>query len=110
MNHKEIALEVERLGALMYQKNLPSFNCATAKRAVEKAICADPGLAKLDRDINEVFLRVIADQPNRRAALALTGQQRDFIAKRNASFGKRGYDLRVAMEARLKALTGVDGY
>jgi uncharacterized protein len=77
---------------------------------VEKAICADQSLAKLDRDINEVFLRVIAESPNRRAALALTGEQRDFIAKRNASFGKRGYDLRPAMEARLKALTGVDGY
>jgi uncharacterized protein len=77
---------------------------------VEKAICADPGLARLDSEINGVFLRVIADQPNRRDALKLTQQQRDFIAKRNASFGKRGYDLRVAMEARLKALTGVDGY
>ena len=109
-NHKEIALEVERLGALMYQKNLPSFNCATAKRAVEKAICADPELARLDSEINGVFLRVIADQKSRRDALTLTQQQRDFIAKRNASFGKRGFDLRVAMEARLKALTGVDGY
>ena len=109
-NHKEIALEVERLGALMYQKNLPSFDCATAKRAVEKAVCGDPELARLDREINDIFLRVIADQPNRRAALALTGQQRDFVAKRNASFGKRGYDLRLAMEARLKALTGADGY
>jgi uncharacterized protein len=94
----------------MAVSNRPSFNCATAKRAVEKAICSDPGLAKLDRDINGVFLRVIADQPNRRDALKLTQQQRDFIAKRNASFGKRGYDLRAAMEARLKALTGADGY
>jgi uncharacterized protein len=94
----------------MAVSNRPSFNCATAKRAVEKAICGDPELAKLDRDINEVFLRVIADQPNRRDALALTQQQRDFIARRNTSFGKRGYDLRQAMEARLKALTGVDGY
>jgi tetratricopeptide (TPR) repeat protein len=110
LNHQEIALEVERLGALMSQKNLPSFNCATAKRAVEKAICADPNLARLDSEINGVFLRVIADQPSRRDALKLTQQQRDFIAKRNTSFGQRGYDLRVAMEARLKALTGVDGY
>jgi tetratricopeptide (TPR) repeat protein len=109
-NYKSLAQELELIGAQMAVRNRPGFNCATAKRAVEKAICADPGLAKLDRDINEVFVRVIADQPNRRAALALTQQQRDFIAKRNASFGKRGYDLRVAMEARLKALTGVDGY
>jgi tetratricopeptide (TPR) repeat protein len=109
-NYKSLAQELERLGAQMAVSNRPSFNCATAKRAVEKAICADPGLAKLDRDINDIFLRVIADQKSRRDALALTQQQRDFIAKRNASFGKRGYDLRLAMEARLKALTGVDGY
>jgi tetratricopeptide (TPR) repeat protein len=109
-NHKEIALEVERLGAVMYQKNLPSFNCATAKRTAERAICADPELARLDSEINGVLLRVIAEQKSRRDALALTQQQRDFVAKRDASFGKRGYDLRVAMEARLKALTGMDGY
>jgi tetratricopeptide (TPR) repeat protein len=106
-NYKSLAQELERLGAQMAVSNRPSFDCATAKRPVEKAICADPGLAKLDRDINEVFVRVTADQPNRRAALALTQQQRDFIAKRDASFGKRGYDLRVMMEARLKALTGL---
>jgi tetratricopeptide (TPR) repeat protein len=109
-NYKSLARELERLGAQMAIGNTPSFNCATAKRPVEKAICADPGLAKLDRDINEIFLRIIADSPNRRTVLALTGEQRDFIAQRNASFGKRGYDLRVAMEARLKALSGIDGY
>jgi tetratricopeptide (TPR) repeat protein len=109
-NYKSLAQELERLGAQMAVSNRPSFNCATAKRPVEKAICADPGLAKLDRDINDIFLRVIVDSPSRRAALTLTGEQRDFIAKRNASFGRRGYDLRVAMEGRLKALTGVDGY
>jgi tetratricopeptide (TPR) repeat protein len=109
-NYKSLAQELERLGAQMAVSNRPSFNCTTAKRAVEKAICADPELARLDSEINGVFLRVIADQKSRRDALALTQAQRDFIAKRNASFGKRGYDLRVAMEARLKALTGVDGY
>ena len=94
----------------MAVSNKPSFNCATAKRAAEKAICADPELGRLDSEINGVFLRVIADQKDRRDALTLTQQQREFIARRNASFGKRGYDLKIAMEARLKALTGVDGY
>jgi tetratricopeptide (TPR) repeat protein len=109
-NYKSLAQELELIGAQMAVSNTPSFNCATAKRAVEKAICADPALAKLDRDINDIFVRVVAESLNRRAALALTGEQRDFIARRNASFSKRGYDLRMAMEARLKALTGVDGY
>ena len=105
-NYQQIALEVERLGALTTQTNLPSFNCATAKRPVEKAICADPGLARLDRDINDVFLRAIAsaEADSHRAALALTQQQRDFIEKRNASFGHHGYDLRQAMAERLDKL------
>ena len=105
-NYEDLAKEIERLGALAYQKNLPSFNCATAKRQVEKAICADPGLAQLDRNINDVFLRVIADAEfdSHRAALALTRQQRDFVDQRNASFGRRGYDLRQAMEERLDKL------
>jgi hypothetical protein len=30
----------------MAVNNKPSFNCATAKRPVQKAICADPALAK----------------------------------------------------------------
>jgi len=74
------------------------------------SIVGDRGAA--EEITNDVFLRVIAsaESDSHRAALALTRQQRDFIEKRNASFGKRGYDLRVAMEARLKALTGVDGY
>ena len=42
-----------------------------------------------------------------RAALALTRQQRGFIEKRNASFGKRGYDLRQAMEDRLEKLNTI---
>ena len=98
-----------RLDALAYQKNLPSFNCAVARRQVEKAICADPGLAQLDRNINDAFLRAIAsaEAGNHRAALALTQSQRDFIGQRNASFGQRGYDLRQAMEERLDRLRTV---
>ena len=101
---------MERLGALMYQKNLPSFQLRHRQARGGEGDLRRSGACRLDSEINGVFLRVIADQKSRRDALKLTQQQRDFIAKRNASFGKRGYDLRVAMEARLKALTGVDGY
>jgi hypothetical protein len=45
-----------------------------------------------------------AESDSHRAALALTKQQRDFIGTRNASFGRRGYDLRQAMEERLEKL------
>lgn len=76
---------------------------------MEKAICADPGLAQLDRDINDIFLRVIAsaESDSHRAALALTREQRDFIDRRNSSFGRRGYDLRQAMEERLGKLNTI---
>jgi tetratricopeptide (TPR) repeat protein len=47
-NYEVVTKEIERLGALAYQKNLPSFNCATARHLVEKTICADRGLAQLD--------------------------------------------------------------
>jgi hypothetical protein len=37
----------------------------------------------------------------------LTRQQREFIDKRNTSFGRRGYDLRQAMADRLDRLNTV---
>jgi hypothetical protein len=60
-------------------------------------------------NINEAFLRVIAstEADSHRAALALTQEQRDFVAKRNASFGRRGYDLRQAMQGRLDQLSTI---
>ena len=108
-NYNIVIKQMENLGALAYQKNLPSFNCATARRQIEKAICADPGLAQLDRNINDVFLRLIADaeSDSHRAALTLTQEQRNFVNERNASFGRRGYDLRQAMEDRLDKLNTI---
>jgi hypothetical protein len=41
-NHRALAQELERLGALKAIAGKPSFNCATARRKVEKAICANP--------------------------------------------------------------------
>ena len=58
-NYKSLAQELERLGALMAVYNKPSFDCATARRPVEKAICANPELANLDREINAVNTRVV---------------------------------------------------
>jgi hypothetical protein len=61
------------------------------------------------RGLRTSFLRLIANAEanSHRAALALTRQQRDFIEKRNGSFGKRGYDLRHAMEERLEKLNTI---
>ena len=77
-NYKSLAQELERLGALMAVYNKPSFNCAVAGRAVEKAICANPELANLDREINAVNAKVVrevtADSPRAgRAPAAAAG-------------------------------------
>jgi hypothetical protein len=45
-----------------------------------------------------------------RAARALRREQDEFIARRNARFGRPDYDLRKAMKERLQQLVGVDGY
>ena len=109
-NYKSLAQELERLGALMAVNNKPSFNCAVARRAVEKAICANPELANLDREINAMNIRVVREAPSPRAGRALQREQDDFLARRNASFGRPDYDLRKAMKERLQSLVGVDGY
>jgi tetratricopeptide (TPR) repeat protein len=105
-NYKSLALEVERLGAMLAVNNRPSFNCATARRAVDKAICGNPELANLDREINAVNTRVVrqatGDSP--RAGRAMQREQDDFIARRNAAFGRPAYDLQKAMRERLDHL------
>jgi tetratricopeptide (TPR) repeat protein len=111
-NYKSLARELERLGALMAVYNKPSFNCSTARRPVEKAICANPELANLDREINAVNTRVVrealSDSP--RAGRALQREQDDFIARRNAAFGRPDYDLLKAMRERLDHLLAVERY
>jgi tetratricopeptide (TPR) repeat protein len=109
-NYKSLAQELERLGALKAVAGKPSFNCATARRPVEKAICANPELADLDREINAMNVRIIGEASNPAQARALQREQNAFIARRNAEFGRPGYDLREAMKERMQKLVGVDGY
>jgi tetratricopeptide (TPR) repeat protein len=109
-NYRSLALELERLGAQMAVAGKPSFDCSTARRPVEKAICANPELANLDREINAVNTKVVrqatADSP--RAGRALQREQDDFIVRRNAEFGRPGYDLQKAMRERLDRLLAAE--
>jgi tetratricopeptide (TPR) repeat protein len=109
-SYKSLALEVERLGAMIAVNNRPSFNCATARRAVDKAICANPELANLDREINAVNTKVVrqATGDNPRAGRALQREQDDFIARRNVAFGRLDYDLLKVMRERLDHLLAVE--
>ena len=111
-NNKSLAQELERLGALKAVAGKPSFNCRTARRAVEKAICANPELANLDRQINAVNTKVVreagGDSP--RAGRALQHVQDEFIARRNAGFGRPDYDLGKAMKERLDHLLAIEAH
>jgi tetratricopeptide (TPR) repeat protein len=105
-NYKTLSLEIERIGAMIAVNNRPSFNCATARRPVEKAICANSELANLDREINAINTKVVreAGESDPRAGRAMQREQDAFIAQRNAAFGQAGYDLRQAMRERLDHL------
>jgi tetratricopeptide (TPR) repeat protein len=109
-NHRSLALELERLGALKAVAGKPSFNCATARRPVEKAICASPELADLDREVHGSYIRAIREARGPREIRTLKRQQDEFIARRNAQFGKPGYDLQKAMRERSQQINGIDGY
>lgn len=109
-NHKLLAQELERVGALIAVYGKPSFNCATARRAVEKAICASPELANLDREINVANTKSVdaATRGSPGAGRALEREQDEFLARRNASFGRPDYDLRQAMRERLDRLRAIE--
>ncbi|WP_164933629.1 hypothetical protein [Bradyrhizobium guangzhouense] len=109
-NHKAMARELERIGAQMAVAGKPSFNCAGARRPVEKAICANRELADLDREVYAANARVLREARSDGEAKQLRRAQDDFIARRNAAFGRPGYDLKKAMQDRLQKLNGVDGY
>lgn len=109
-NHKALALEVERVGAQQAVAGKPSFDCRRARKAVDKAICADPALADLDRRIDALYRRALRDSAGQPAALrALKQAHASFVAAREAGFGRPGYDLRAALEARLRQLSGAGG-
>jgi tetratricopeptide (TPR) repeat protein len=109
-NYKSLAQELERIGAMMAVAGKPSFNCATARKPVQKAICADPELANLDREINAVNSKVVRDAAaaNRSAGRARQREQDEFLARRDASFGRADYDLQKAMRERLDHLLAVE--
>lgn len=107
-NQQTLTRELERIGAQLALKGKPSFDCGRARAAVEKAICADPELADLDREIDNVFARRMR-AANRSDVAALRREQREFLAERAAAFGRPGYDLRAAMAARLRLLLGNNG-
>lgn len=109
-NHRALAQEAERQGALKAVAGKPSFNCATARRKVEKAICANPELADLDREVQGSYVRAAGERMIPQQARRLRREQEEYISRRNAQYGRPGYDLKKAMRDRLQQINGIDGY
>lgn len=60
----------------------PAFDCSRATNSNERAVCSDPGLAALDRQMSVQYRGALADaDPGERALLVQTGRR--FIAYRN---------------------------
>ena len=73
---RALAQEVERQGILKAIAGKPSFDCAAARSKVQRAICADPELANLDREVHGSYVKAIAEKmtpPQARQATARAG-------------------------------------
>ncbi len=109
-NHRSLAQELERLGALKAIAGKPSFNCATARRKVEKAICANPELADLDREVQGLVCQGSRGEDDLDAqARKLRREQEEYIARRNAEYGRPGYDLKKRCATACNRSTGSTG-
>ena len=87
---------------------LPTFDCARARQAVEKAICSDPELAQLDRAVDDAY-RAALSRLKPAAARRLKREQRQFIARRNKMFGNPDYQFKRELEKRLAKLRELGG-
>ena len=108
-NLAELREERDRRASAGGENSLaPTFDCKTAARAVEKAICADPELSRLDRQIDDAYKAALA-KLNRCETARLRREQRAFIARRDKEFGRDGYDVKRALERRLAQLRDMGG-
>lgn len=87
----------------------PSFDCASAKQPVEKAICADPALAAADVELARAYrqaLQRLAGDPS--AVEALKKSQRTFVATRDVAFGDPNYSLADHLGRQTALLTNIN--
>ncbi|ANK11871.1 lysozyme inhibitor LprI family protein [Erythrobacter neustonensis] len=91
----------------------PSFNCAKARAgSIDKVICASPELSQLDRDMDEDYMRAMAETP-RAMWPDILAEQREFIRSRNKCMGikkQRHHCIAFAYESRIQRLADwIDG-
>jgi uncharacterized protein YecT (DUF1311 family) len=81
-----------------------SFDCAKAASAIEKAVCGDAALARLDRQVAEAYGRKRVSEADAKAKVALLEGQRAFLMARDKSCGGDGACLAKAYRQRLAVL------
>lgn len=64
-----------------------SFDCAKAAAPIEKAICSDANLARLDRSVAEAYRQKMGNSDNDAAKKPVRDQQRAFLADRTKKCG-----------------------
>lgn len=84
-----------------------SFDCADAAQWMEKIICSDVTLARLDRDVAEAYALRLQNADSDAARLPVRGGQRQFLAERTKRCGGRAGAVACLIaqyRARLKVL------
>lgn len=70
-------------GVTAHAENRPSFDCRKASNATEKRICADPDLARLDRDLASLWRAMIHSFTDNGQVSEIRADQKQWIAGRN---------------------------
>jgi uncharacterized protein YecT (DUF1311 family) len=85
-----------------------SFDCTKAAAAIEKTICSDAALARLDRSVAEAYTQQIGNADNDTAKKPVREAQRTWLAKRKTACPQSGAGavgcLTAFYDARLKVL------
>jgi uncharacterized protein len=68
--------------ALPSQAATPSFKCSKASHEVEETICNDSGLAKLDRELSDLYAVIYKHTPAGEQKM-LKAEQRGWVKGRN---------------------------
>ena len=70
------------------QRGAPSFSCAKASNAVERAVCADPGLAELDVLVAAEYKKALGLTADK---AALRANQRQWLRQMHSQCAKAGF-------------------
>jgi uncharacterized protein YecT (DUF1311 family) len=68
-------------------RNAPSFHCAKASNAVERTVCADPGLAELDVQVAAEYKKALGLAADK---AALRANQRQWLRQMHSQCAKAG--------------------